>query len=135
MTTRDRPQGRLRTEPWLSLEDDEQQTRHLIARLAHETWQAVLVGNQAPNVKARYQRMSNPRVDDLVVERSAWLQKSRATVDYVTKAVGYLVAMTDAACYVQYGPEPADICRWQNADFVAIDVGSIPAQPDQDQPA
>jgi hypothetical protein len=27
---------------------------------------------------------------------------------------------TDHAWYIQYGPQPADVCRWVNCDFIAI---------------
>ena len=29
-------------------------------------------------------------------------------------------AVEPRACYVQYGPEPVDVCRWTNCTLVAI---------------
>jgi hypothetical protein len=148
-----RPQGTPRSEPWLSLEDDEQQVRRLIARLAHETWESVCVGNPAPIVADRADRMRHPQPGDLVVEHSALYLASYSTdpaIEHVYKGVGYLVAvqeepfyseeaiahapddyteedraMTEKVWYVQYGPDPEDVCRWVNCDFVAIDLGSM----------
>jgi hypothetical protein len=133
------------------LEDDDQQVRRLIARLAHDTWETALAA-PSPAGRARFDRMQHPQVGDLVVEVSAWLPH-RVDVDYVCKGVGYLLAVrdeqvwTDEAItealadpadftdedrqitsrvwYVQYGPAPVDVCRWENADFIAVDLGSM----------
>jgi hypothetical protein len=146
--------GTARSEPWLSLEDDAQAVRRALAVAAYNVHRACLVGNPAPIVRRMYERLSNPRVGDLVVEtssvmyRCAHLKPGGPGGDWY-RGVGYLLAHrtewwhtdadwrqalgagewgsedprpTDRAWYVQYGPEPHDVCRWVNCDFVVVPV-------------
>jgi hypothetical protein len=110
---------------------------------------ACMVGDPAPVVREMSDRMRHPRVGDLVFEPT--MATSSADLDTRTKALGYLVEkrtewwltdedwaaekaeddrltdedrQTDEAWYVQYGPDPGDICRWTNCDF-----GMIPIDP------
>lgn len=110
-------------------------------RLLH---QAVLVGQQAPIVREMYDRMYAPQIGDPVVVLDAIYRRDDDTKN---KGVGYLIAdredwaQTDEqwqaelaedpslaeggrhkerAWYVQYGPEPVDVCRWSNCTVLAI---------------
>src|SRR5215467_3292917 len=102
------------------------------------------VGNPAPIVADIGKRIHNPQVGDLVVEctRVIWGHR-RTSDDDRLKGLGYLVEHrtewahtddewqraltedgyeaderpTDEAWYVQYGPDPGDVCRWTNCDF------------------
>lgn len=115
------------------------------ARLMWALQRATLVGNAAPIVTSMRNRMDAPVVGDavVVIDATFW-----GNSDAKHKAVGYLVAkraewlssqaewdrevgkdgaLSDrdrvverAAWYVQYGPNPVDICRWTNCDVVAI---------------
>jgi hypothetical protein len=98
-----------------------------------------------------HQRLTHPTVGDPVIvldARHAWVRDH--TADAVWRGVGYLVArraewwtsdeewerairdgevfedeprmVERDACYVQYGPDPADVCRWVNCDVAAVPV-------------
>lgn len=115
--------GTDRREPWLSLDDYAQHTRRLIARLAAEVWDCVLVGHAAPKVQRRFQRMSDPQVGDLVVELSALHHDDPSRYQGIGYLLGIRYEAGGDAWYVQYGPSPEDVCRWTNAEFIAVDLG------------
>jgi len=106
-------------------------------------------GHRAPIAAQIYQRLKSPRPGDLVVEPVA----SRYSKDLDTriKALGYLIEkreewwltdedwetakvedggltdedrQTDVAWYIQYGPDPVDICRWVNCTFITVPIRS-----------
>jgi hypothetical protein len=117
----------------------------LATELMGMLYRAVLVGNPAPKVREMYERINAPAPGDAVVVFDAIYFKN---ADHKFKGTGYLVAvraewattdeewaaardedesLTDAdrfvereAWYVQYGPEPVDICRWSNCKVLAI---------------
>ncbi|QDH91691.1 hypothetical protein SEA_PHRAPPUCCINO_13 [Mycobacterium phage Phrappuccino] len=93
------------------------------------------------------ERMRTPQIGDLVVETTRGVATLRKEVYY--RAFGYLIAKrtewadTDAErekwlednpdeldndderwhdtyWYVQYGPDPKDVCRWTNCSFVTV---------------
>ena len=146
--------GTERTEPWLSLEIDDEKPgdcmRLLVARLAYEIYDSTTVGSPAPVVRARRERMKNVQPGDLVVETTAMhraaLRQPLTDIDleYIFQGTGYLIKKTSEPCYpegewdeeyegrpiphediyyVQYGPDPASVCRWHNCEFLAIDIG------------
>lgn len=106
---------------------------------------ATLVGNPVPIVQQMRARIDEPRPGDAVVVYDSIFQRDDETKH---KGVGYLVevreewastaeewaesiaedgSLTDAdrwverrAWYVQYGPEPEDVCRWTNCTVLAI---------------
>jgi hypothetical protein len=108
-------------------------------------YSAVLVGNPAPKVQEMYDRINKPSPGDAVVVFDAIYSRN---ADNKHKGTGYLIGVraewgnTDAewerdraeddsltgadrwvereAWYVQYGPEPADVCRWSNCRVLAI---------------
>jgi hypothetical protein len=124
-STTERITGTDRSEPWLRLDDYRQQTRRLIGRLAAEVWDCVLVGRAAPKVQRRFERMSDPQVGDLIVELTALHRDDSSRY----QAIGYLLGIRPEAegdaWYVQYGPSPDDVCRWTNAEFIAVDLGMM----------
>lgn len=105
---------------------------------------AVLIGDQAPIAAALCARIATPHPGDLVIETS---QHPRNPSDQL-RAFGillayriewaesneewdaYLAARTGPApdrqhidaWYIQYGPAPADVARWANADFAALPI-------------
>jgi hypothetical protein len=119
---------------------DNTSARDVIATLAYHLYMATLVGHAASMVNDLRERMTNPQVEDLVVI-------SDARSNQIPEGVGYLVAhraewwTTDEqweadkaessladedrmverdAWYVQYGPNPADVCRWVNCLPLAV---------------
>jgi hypothetical protein len=93
-----------------------------------------------------YERVRRPQVGDLVVETSTLY---RAAPDGRLKSFGILLEhrdewgetdeewaaakieddtlteadrTTDHAWYVQYGPEPDDVCRWVNCSFITVPI-------------
>ena len=102
-----------------------------------------MVGNAAPIARELCARVTRPRLGDLVVETGA----HRGNADTRLKALGILLEhrdewwetdaewgalksdddqleerdrRVDNAWYVQYGNDPADICRWTNCEFTAV---------------
>lgn len=141
--------GIARNEPWLSLEEDSWPIQEAIIALTRKVMSCCTVGNPAPSVTEVWQKMKNPQVGDFVVE--PWVYK-RASLDKKMKSLGYLVAKrtewaeteeefqkyiledpdyaedrsTDIGWYIQYGPNPEDVCRWTNCDIYAV-----PFSPDE----
>lgn len=129
----------------LSLDEKAIPRRMMMANLAMCLHSATLVGNPAPVVARMYDRISHPQPGDLVVETSRFY---RQTLD--VEAFGILLAHRDEWAqtddeyakdfaenlngeqddgwrgvehnvhYVQYGPQPDDICRWVNCSFITI---------------
>ena len=134
----------------LSLEEEAMPRRLLMVQMADALVSATLVGHPAPIVREMYERMSAPRPGDLVVEQSARRDPDRCyrgfgillacREEWATKDEEwerYLQAEREAspdgtvfdderikerAWYIQYGPSHRDICRWENATFVAVPV-------------
>lgn len=131
----------------LALDDAALARRTIMANLVYHLQDAVLVGDPAPKVADLWNRMKNPQVGDLVVETSAnlrWSDPERSAMGF-----GILLAHRDEwaqtddewasqenspgldefgqprpverrVYYVQYGPQPDDVCRWTNCDFIAV---------------
>jgi hypothetical protein len=128
----------------LSLEESALAVRRLIAGVAGVLMKTTLVGQPAPIVARIYERMRGPQPGDLVLETSTMYRQSE---DWY-KGCGILLEhriewwetddqfrqyclendenpataerLTDHAWYIQYGPQPDDVCRWVNCDFVTI---------------
>lgn len=145
-------QGALRTDDdLLSLDERAMPVRKAIVVLARHLSTACMVGNPAPVVERMGARLRSPQVGDLVVESTTAMRQRN---DDWYRGFGYLVEHrrewwhtdedwahataedpgawgderpTDEAWYVQYGPQPEDVCRWTNADFlvIPIDVGTF----------
>jgi hypothetical protein len=138
--------GRQLDDDLLSL--DERAAAHRVATMAlcRHLQRATLVGNPAPIVRRMWDRLTRPEVGDLVVETTLGLQFTREH----TRAMGYLLAAreewyesaaewaifeaeypedayednraTDDAWYIQYGPNPGDVCRWTNCEFMTVPI-------------
>lgn len=133
--------GIKRDDDLLSLDDSAAPHRALIQLLAWELHSATLrYGNELGD------RIRNPRPGDLVIETTRGaIAAARGTP--MPMAFGYLIERrvewtetdeewaqivaeqalradeerwTDDVWYVQYGPEPDDVCRWQNCSFAAV---------------
>jgi hypothetical protein len=147
--------GRQLNNNLLGLDDRAQAHREAIRALAFHLQDATGVGNPAPVVARMGERLRSPVVGDLVVETST----RRRQTDLRIESMGYLLATreewydseadwaalieeypeedtddnrsTDTAWYVQYGPDPRDVCRWVNCSFLVIpiemDSFSLPA--------
>jgi hypothetical protein len=136
--------GTDRADDLLSLDETALAHRDALIGMARHLHSATLVGNPAPIVKEMYERITHPRIGDLVMEGSTPYRKD---VDTRIKGLGILVErryewwetdeeweqvkaedssvsdedrLTDEAWYVQYGPGPSDVCRWTNCSFVAL---------------
>ncbi len=133
---------------FLSLDPSAVYHRDVLMALARHFYTAIRVGEPAPVVQRMYADVVNPKVGDLVVENARGFYAK--DLDTRLKAMGFLVERrrewwqtdeeyqkaldegeqdpdderpTDEAWYVQYGPDPGDICRWTNCDFIAIPIG------------
>lgn len=133
--------GIKRDDDLLSLEDSAIQHRTLIQLLAWELHSATLrYGNELGD------RIRRPQTGDLVIETTRGvIAAARGTP--MPEAFGYLLGRrvewtetdeewaqivaeqrlsagekrwTDDVWYVQYGPEPEDVCRWLNCSFAAV---------------
>lgn len=130
----------------LSLAESSYAHRRAIAMLTTNLHRACLVGNPAPSVRKMYERMTSPRLGDLVVvldatynrredvfrglgyllvDREEWYE-TNAEWEMIKKTeleTGYVMGdderMTDRARYVQYGTSELDVCRWVNCTVIA----------------
>lgn len=139
--------GTLLTDDLLSLEESAVAHRDALINMARLLWNAVLVGEPAPVVKEMLARIRSPRPGDLVVEHSVLYRRDP---DTRMKGLGILIETrhewattddewaarladpeelgllededrsTDEAWYVQYGPNPEDVCRWVDCEFFAL---------------
>lgn len=131
----------------LDLSDKALARRDIILRVADNLWAATLVGQPAPKVREMYERMNKPQPGDLVWVPDGAMSRDP---DRRAKSFGVLLAervewwttdeqwdaylaeerqhdpdfsderRTDQAWYVQYGPQPADVCRWTNCMIKAV---------------
>jgi hypothetical protein len=114
--------GTERTSFLLSLEDDATEHREALMRMAATLRRTCLVGNAAPIVQTVWDRVSVPKVGDLVVECSRAVYR----LDY--QGFGILLAhrfeedSCDDVWYVQYGNSAKDVARWQNCQFMTLPV-------------
>lgn len=122
--------------------------RQALTAMARHLMDAVSVGNPAPVVRRMSERIRSPQVGDFVLEWMVGLSR-RSDLDTRIKAHGYLVEKrqewwttdeeweqrkaeegweddeersTDVAWYVQYGPDPVDVCRWTNCSFIMVPI-------------
>lgn len=137
--------GTDRTDMILSLEEGAQSHRDMILTLARVIQRATLVGDPAPIVTEIYNRLTDPKIGDFVVEVGGPYKRDAASRAH---SFGVLVEhrrewwesdaewagsddndpddrLTDEAWYVQYGPSAADICRWTDARFVSLNLGDV----------
>lgn len=128
----------------LSLDDRALAHRDALIAMASHLSGACLVGDPAPIVERMDKRIRAPQPGDLVVEVST---QYTADAGRRIKGLGILLEqrvewwetdaeweaikaedgtledaerMTDRAWYIQYGPEPGDVCRWVNCQFTVI---------------
>lgn len=129
----------------LALDEKALARRDIILRVAEQLWSATLVGHAAPKVTALYERMNKPQPGDIVfvvdgmwskdpdrrakafgvflLDRQEWWTTDDEWAKYVEEEPDEVgERMTDHAWYVQYGPQPGDICRWTNCSVRALPV-------------
>jgi len=141
-----RPQGTDRADdPVLTMTGEQ---RSVFIEAVYYGWSLTGYG-QAPIGRALAERRHDPRPGDLVVIPDALSRRATSTDDKSTQlmGLGYLVegryepAVTEEiwaeygesdwggecprekAWYVQYGPNPEDVCRWENASCQAVPRG------------
>lgn len=145
----------------LSLDPAALRRRVIILDIARSLWQATLRGAHNEYGRSAYERMSKPRMGDLVVETMGMAHPSKADRDGSALAIHSFGIMlgertewactnekwqeyveedsdltdddraTDTAIYVQYGPEPEDVCRWVNCSIIALPTGALYHTADQ----
>jgi hypothetical protein len=110
---------------------------------------ACLTYPRAPVIERMWERITHPEIGDLVMatdhrtrehkafgylveERKEWwttdkeweetLAKERAYYEehYPGEDVEPEERLTDYAHYIQYGPQPADVCRWTNCTVIMV---------------
>lgn len=124
----------------LSLDDPATAHREALIAMARLLREACLVGRPAPIVARIGERIHTPQIGDLVVEQSAiWTRPAEGFGYLIERREEYwhtdeqwqadLAAWcgdprpTDEAWYVQYGPQPVDVCRWTNCSFIVLPIG------------
>lgn len=130
----------------LSLDEAAVAHRDALRAVVYHLWSATLIGNPAPIVRHMYERISHPRVGDLVIETSG-IFRFRDDLETRTQALGILLEHrrewwhtdeewarelaeepyederpTEDAWYVQYGSSAEDVCRWTNCDFITVPI-------------
>jgi hypothetical protein len=139
-----------RSGDWLlSLDERAVAHRDAILGLAYHVWSATSVGSPAPVVERMDERLRNPVPGDFVWVIDGGLDSRKRDLDRRIKALGFLVVArrewwtttaewermladderyadderdTDMAWYVQYGPDPADVCRWTGCTVLVVPV-------------
>jgi hypothetical protein len=145
----------------LSLDDKAFPRREMMVALALVLQRTTLVGDPAPVVDRIGKQINDPQPGDLVVETTSI---GRSDTERRAMGFGILLAYRDEwaqtdeeynqeladngdlnpgwrakdhAWYVQYGPQPDDICRWVNCCFITIptdrDFGRIPVGTQDDK--
>ncbi len=136
-----RPKGTDRHgDPLLSLDEKDAPIRALVATLGWYLLRATTV-----SVAHTHHRAHHPQPGDLVFIPDGFLRRNRTPLDLM-HSVGYLVAErheylhsdedwqqwaraewgagsprpAEQIWYVQYGPNPVDVIRWEDADCHAI---------------
>lgn len=128
--------------------------RILMIEMAEKIYWLTLWAPHTPERKADFDRMKNPRMGDLVIEvtsmrrlrdigsrvdgfgillgqRTEWASADKHWEARKAESAAGGHALTDedriteTAWYVQYGSAAGDICRWANADFIAVPVGAL----------
>jgi len=136
----------------LSLDERAIAHREFLIEMAHHLSTATLVGNPAPVVRRMNERLRLPRIGDLVVTtevmhgrrdpddrlkgfgiflagRKEWCETDAEWAAYKASVHEETAStlpdedrMTDDVFYIQYGPDPGDICRWHNSEAVVLPV-------------
>lgn len=119
----------------LSLDPRAVAHRDALIAMARHLADVSLVGNPAPVAARMGERIRAPQRGDLVVETSALA--SSADADTRLRGLGVLLdhrdeplaapigaTVVDHAWYVQYGPNPEDVCRWTNCEFIALPLSA-----------
>lgn len=129
--------GTLRDDDLLSLEDSALARRKIMLAMALTLWSTALAAYPIEPASL-WKRMDKPRVGDLVVEntrtdpvrglgiligyRKEWAFTDEEWQQIETDDPGAYAGdrPIDDVWYIQYGPQPEDVCRWSNASFIAI---------------
>jgi hypothetical protein len=134
----------------LSLDTAALPHRDALVVLANHLHRATMVGQPAPIVHQMHVRITRPQVGDLVCEVSAVYLRHRDgpnALQQRLQGLGILLEhrmewantdeewereretyglvdeserMREEAWYVQYGSSAADVCRWRDAQFIAL---------------
>lgn len=135
----------------LSLEEETMPARRALIIMSMHLQSATLVGNPAPTVARMYNRIKHPILGDVVVESTSGQYAAQHRRGDWYRALGVLLAQRkewastddewaaevaedpylgdqrtgDTYTYVQYGPDPGDICRWTNCSFDMVPLTDI----------
>lgn len=132
------------TDDLLSLDDTAMPRRRMMVLLAVNLWQATLAGQLTPDAMRMGRRIRDPKPGDLVCEVTAaarpggerrgfgiLLDRRR---EWLPLEAEYSLEMggepdelsgdggqgAEDAWYVQYGPRPDHVARWDNASFITV---------------
>lgn len=133
-----------RADDLLSLDDAAMPRRRMMVTMALNLYQATLIGQLTPDAMRMGKRLRDPRTGDVVCEVTAaarpggerrgfgiLLDRRR---EWLPLEAEYSLAMGDEpdelsgdgsqgagdVWYLQYGPGPEDVARWDNAGFIAV---------------
>lgn len=112
----------------LSLEPADVEWRALLASVAHELFEAVII-SRTPHQTALYHRMSHPVPGDYVFEVTTYWRGGPHSTGFLQKTANEPYedydddpAPTRDVWYVQYGPADDDVVRWEDCRFYTIPV-------------
>lgn len=103
----------------------------LIVEVAYNSWwQMGSTHTAAPCARSLSARLMHPLPGDPVYVPDS--RRNWRSADDRRKGVGYLIVarqelegqIDESVFYVQYGPDPGDVCRWENATVMAIPLGA-----------
>jgi hypothetical protein len=135
----------------LSLEEEAMPARRALIIMSAHLSTATLVGNPAPIVSRMSERLRHPIPGDVVVESTSGRYSAQRRAGDWYRGLGVLLVQrkewastddewaaavaedsyladqrtSDTYTYVQYGPDPGDVCRWTNCEFTMVPLGDI----------
>lgn len=122
----------------LFLTDEALSRRQMMMGQALLLHSACLVGHRAPVVERMWERITHPEIGDLVMatdhrtrehkafgylvaERKEWWTTDEEWEKIVAEDPDYYGDRSiDYAYYIQYGPQPVDVCRWTNCTVIMV---------------
>lgn len=108
----DEPTGVRRDDPFLVLDDEGRALRNALIQDVNDRRHAASDAQDWTLIGWYLQ----PQVGDLVLEltRAAYARDQHSR----DMGLGYLLAVVGEQWFVQYGPNPDDVCTWENGMFV-----------------
>ena len=124
---------RQRTEALLGLDDDKRRILELLAASAIQAYRNCLVGNPAPAIVDYHDRVTNPRLGDIVVEITTDWPGSGGVFDRIGTLIERSYDKRDGEVFLIESFN-GNRHRWRNARFIAIPESGSRFWCDDDTP-